>query len=92
MKLPTNYNILDSVERTLVREAYITQQKGKCVHCKENLDTPTSLISKYTINPTLFPPHFFKYPIHLHHNHATGMTIGAAHCHCNAILWQYHNQ
>ena len=32
---------------------------------------------------------FFKWPVHLHHCHDTGMTTGAVHCYCNAVLWQY---
>jgi hypothetical protein len=44
------------------------------------------------INVDLFPPNFFKWPVHLHHDHRTGMTIGAVHCRCNAVLWQYHGE
>jgi hypothetical protein len=54
------------------------------------LDGPAAdHILKKDINLRLFPPNFLKYPIHLHHCHDTGMTIGAVHCHCNAVLWQY---
>jgi hypothetical protein len=47
---------------------------------------------KKKINARLFPPNFFNWPVHLHHCHVTGLTIGAIHCHCNAVLWQYHGQ
>jgi hypothetical protein len=30
--------------------------------------------------------------VHLHHSHETGMTIGAVHARCNAVLWQYHGE
>lgn len=45
-----------------------------------------------TVNMKLFPPNFFKHPVHLHHDHQTGMTIGAVHNHCNAVLWQYYGE
>jgi hypothetical protein len=41
---------------------------------------------------SLFPKNFLKWPVHLHHSHDTGMTIGAVHSYCNAVLWQYHNE
>jgi len=44
------------------------------------------------IKKSLFPRGFFGYPIHLHHSHDTGMTIGAVHAHCNAVLWQYEGE
>ena len=44
------------------------------------------------ITNSLFPPNFFKWPVHLHHSHDTGMTIGAVHARCNAVLWQYHGE
>jgi hypothetical protein len=30
-----------------------------------------------------------KSPIHLQHDHDTGLTEGAVHAYCNAVLWQY---
>lgn len=30
-----------------------------------------------------------RYPVHLQHNHDTGMTEGAVHARCNAVMWQY---
>jgi hypothetical protein len=40
----------------------------------------------------LFPELFLKYPVHLHHSHVTGLTIGAVHAYCNAVLWVYHDE
>jgi hypothetical protein len=55
---------------------------------------PTKEMQQKSINFSLFPGGigFLKYPIHLHHDHNTGMTIGAVHARCNAILWQYHGE
>jgi len=93
MKLPINYENLTPIDRKKVREEYIKIQSGKCSHCGEQLeDSASDEIMDREINIRLFPTNFFKYPIHLHHSHVTGMTIGAVHCHCNAVLWQYHGE
>ena len=93
IKLPVNYEELKCKERRMVREEYIKLQKGKCYHCGASLDkNPCSSVRSMKIDKSLFPSNFFKFPVHLHHNHNTGMTIGAVHCYCNAVLWQYHGE
>lgn len=91
MKLPVNYDNLEWWERKLVREEYIKIQEGLCYHCKTPLSVPVpeEVISRAPINRILFPKSFFKHPVHLHHDHNTGMTLGAVHHYCNAYLWQY---
>jgi len=93
MELPVNYATLKPKQRQLVREEYIKLQNGKCYHCGKFLNGNPSLeiMEKY-IDKSLFPMYFFTYPIHLHHDHETGMTIGAVHCQCNAVLWQYYGE
>jgi hypothetical protein len=54
--------------------------------------TPNIDVLTMPINEKIFPPNFFKYPVHLHHDHNTGMTIGAVHAYCNAVLFQYHGE
>ena len=76
--------------RRKVRLEYIKRQKNLCSHCNQSLDNMPDMSLK--VNETLFPPNFFKWPIHLHHNHNTGMTIGAVHAYCNAILWEHHGE
>ena len=85
--LPTDYTKLTTKQRKIVREQYILNQKGLCKHCGKPLHI--NPITTHIINKNLFPIGFFKNPIHLHHNHKTGMTIGAVHAKCNAIAWQY---
>lgn len=89
-KLPLNYNHIDYKERKLVREEYIRLQHYTCYYCGEFLfnDPPDNILNKKIIK-SLFPKNFFDHSIHLHHNHNTGMTIGAVHSYCNAVLWQY---
>jgi hypothetical protein len=53
---------------------------------------PSKEVRGKIINTSLFPRGFFKNPIHLQHCHKTGMTEGAVHSLCNAVMWQYHNR
>lgn len=90
MILPVNYDQLHHTERRAVREEYVKLQNGKCHLCGEPLDKEPKKTKKIT--PKLYPPNFFKYPVHLHHRRDTGMTVGAVHCYCNAVLWEYHGE
>ena len=93
MKLPVNYNEINSKERRAVREEYVKLQEGKCYYCGALLSkNPCSSVRSMSVDKSLFPIGFFNNPVHLHHNHKTGMTIGTVHCYCNAVLWQYHNE
>jgi hypothetical protein len=93
MKLPINYDRATRQERREARLEYVKEQGGKCQYCEEPLDgDPEILTLRERINLSLFPPGFMDNPVHLHHNHNTGMTIGAVHAHCNAVLWQYHGE
>jgi hypothetical protein len=93
MKLPIDYTKAHWSFRKKAREAYVVNQGGKCFHCRNPLDgQPSEAILAKRINLCLFPENFFKFPIHLHHCHNTGMTIGAVHSNCNAVLWQYHGE
>ena len=68
-------------------------QNNLCFWCGESLsEDPPSRITDLSINWSLFPPVFLANPIHLQHDHGTGMTEGAVHGYCNAVMWQYHNR
>lgn len=93
MELPVDYNSLNWADVRKVREKYIELQGGKCYLCGAPLSGPPAKEKvSMPIHKQLFPPKFFKYPVHLHHSHTTGMTIGAVHAQCNAVLWQYHGE
>ncbi len=93
MDLPVNYTKLTGYKRRKVREEYVRVQDGKCQFCKRPLDGPCAEdVKAKKVNRLLFPFGFFVHPVHLHHNHNTGMTIGAVHCYCNAVLWEYHDE
>ncbi len=94
MKLPVDYEgLITAANRRKVREAYIEEQGGKCYHCGNPLDgDPSDEIIGMKLNMELFPRNFLKFPVHLHHSHDTGMTIGAVHARCNGILWEYYGE
>jgi hypothetical protein len=90
MDLPVKYDTLTQREKRIVRLQYIEEQKGLCFYCKAPLvNRPPSFILSKGINWKLFPKGFLKNPIHLHHSHHTGFTIGATHAYCNAVLFCY---
>ena len=88
--LPKLYDRLTWQEHRAVREEYITLQEGKCYYCKSSLDwsAPKHIRDK-EIDWTLFPENFLKYPVHLQHDHDSGLTEGAVHAYCNAVMWYY---
>lgn len=93
MELPVNYRSLEWPERREVRNEYVRLQSGCCHYCKKPLDgEPSPEVKAKPINWRRFPPNFLKHPVHLHHSHDTGLTIGAVHNYCNAVLWQYHGE
>lgn len=88
--LPVDYEKLDSKERRDVRLQYVKEQNGNCHYCKSPLDgNPPEEVLRKPITWNVFPKGFRKYPVHLHHDHGTNLTIGAVHAHCNAVLWLY---
>jgi len=91
--LPVEYNRLKAKERKEVREQYIKEQGELCWFCHEKLSAePPKTILEHKINLALFPPNFLKNPVHLQHDHSSGLTEGAVHAYCNAVLWQYHGR
>jgi len=90
---PLDYTRLTQPERAQLRSRYIEMQNGLCYHCGEQLSgDPSSDVLARKLDMRRFPTNFLKWPIHLHHNHRTGMTLGAVHAHCNGVLWQYHGE
>lgn len=87
---PQDYTKMSSGQRRRLRGIYVIHQRGLCCHCSEPLHLdPKKEVQEASIKEYLFPPGFFTRPIHLHHDHKTGMTIGAVHARCNAWLWQF---
>lgn len=88
--LPVDYTKLEWFERRYVREQYVAEQGGDCYYCGCDLAfEPPKAVTDKEISWWLFPQNFFKYPVHLQHNHKSGMTEGAVHAYCNAVMWEY---
>jgi hypothetical protein len=87
---PLDYRKLSKQQRADVRERYEDEQGGDCFYCHAPLyEDPPKVILDAPVNMALFPPGFLNHPIHLQHSHLTGMTEGAVHAYCNAVMWQY---
>lgn len=92
-KLPVAYASLRSRERRAIRELYVELQRGSCYWCAAPLSgPPAGTQQQKKIRRELFPRSFFNYPVHLQHCRRTGMTEGAVHAHCNAVMWQYYGR
>lgn len=90
IKLPAVYCELSPAQRRQVRAEYAERQGGKCMYCDEPLsEVPPKRVTSKRINWKLFPPNFLRHPVHLQHCHISGLTEGAVHAYCNAVLWQY---
>jgi hypothetical protein len=90
LKLPVQYDRISARKKREVREAYVLEQNGMCYYCHSPLDqVPPADVMEKTVTPALYPPGFFNNLVHLHHSHATGQTLGAVHCYCNAVLWEH---
>jgi len=87
---PVNYDRMTPRERRAIREAYIAEQHGICCYCHALLtEASPHEVNKTKVDWDRFPPNFLRWPVHLHHDHATGMTIGAVHAYCNAVSFDY---
>lgn len=93
MTLPAYYPSLSPKERAKVREQYVEEQEGFCMYCHDPLSGhPAKWVRSKRVDWSLFPQGFRDHPIHLQHNHETGMTEGAVHMRCNAVMWQYEHR
>ena len=91
--LPAMYDELTPSQRRAVREQYARLQGGGCAFCGVHLyEQPPQELKDLPIDWDLFPEGFLDYPVHLQHNHDTGLTEGAVHSFCNAFMWNYYRR
>jgi hypothetical protein len=87
---PQYYRNLSQNERRLLRYEYVKAQGVDCHYCGVSLNgDPPHIVKERPLNMRLFPSGFLDHPVHLHHDHKTGLTIGAVHAYCNAVMFQY---
>ena len=90
MNLPVLYDDLSPAERRWVRESYVELQCGLCWYCEEPLSgPPIKAVAEKPVDRKRFPRGFFDWPVHLHHDKTTGLTVGAVHNYCNAVSFIY---
>lgn len=91
--LPALYKELNQIQKRTARRQYMRLQHWNCLFCGRSLfsDAPQEL-KDLPIDWDLFPEGFTKYPVHLQHNHDTGLTEGAVHAFCNAFMWNYYRR
>jgi len=93
IKLPAVYDSLSRTARRVVRDQYISDQKGLCWYCKADIrQTSPHETKKTKVRWWRFPGEkkgFLRWPIHLHHDHNTGLTLGVVHAYCNAVSFDY---
>lgn len=88
--LPVKYKELSKSEKFEVRNQYRRQQDDLCAYCGEPLSEPCApKIKAKRLDLRRFPPGFLDHPVHLHHDHDTGLTLGAVHAYCNGVSFQY---
>lgn len=91
LKLPAVYDQLSRGQKQVARAMYIERQRGRCWYCHENIySDPPGRVLAMAIDWGQFPRDFLKHPIHLQHNHDTGLTEAVVHAYCNAVLWEYY--
>jgi len=90
---PMLYREMTPKARRIMRNEYVEEQGGMCFFCGEPLaDPPPDHVHKKKLNMKLFPPNFLSHPVHLQHDHVSGLTEGAVHAYCNGVWWQYNGR
>ncbi|MDX1406389.1 MAG: sigma factor-like helix-turn-helix DNA-binding protein [Woeseiaceae bacterium] len=92
-KFPQRYRDLNYNQRRKLCDEYVEYFKGRCPYCNELLDNePHEFVrqSADEIDWDTLPggkEGFLKNPVHLHHDHKTGLALAAVHAMCNAHSW-----
>jgi hypothetical protein len=93
IELPVVYARCPPILRKMIREEYAKRQGNRCYYCGGNLNIdPPDEVTMKPVAWRKFPRHFLSHKVHLHHCHKTGLTLGAVHAYCNAVLWHYHGE
>lgn len=86
LELPTKYSSLTGERKSAVKEAYICLQRDRCWLCGDDLyDPPKFLVENPNYMPLCGNQLAEHSPLHLHHDHKTGLTLGVTHAECNIL-------
>lgn len=86
LQLPTKYSSLSGQRRAAVKEAYICLQRERCWLCGDSLYAlPTFIVDNPNVVQLCYNQLAEQFPLQLHHDHDTDMTLGVTHAECNAI-------
>lgn len=86
LELPTKYSSLSGERLSAVKDAYICLQRERCWLCGDNLyELPKYIVDNPNYMGLCYNQLAEQTPLHLHHNHDTGLTLGVAHAECNII-------
>ena len=93
---PQRYRDLNTNQRRKLRDEYVEHFRGRCLYCGLKLDGKPSRIVRDSVDEIEWDDlpggkeGFLSNPIHLHHDHGTGLTLGPVHALCNAHSWHFY--
>ena len=93
---PQRYHDLNTNQRHKLRDEYVEHVRGRCLYCSLKLDGKPSRIVRDSADEIEWDDlpggkeGFLKNPVHLHHDHETGLTLAAIHALCNAHSWHFY--
>jgi len=86
LELPIKYSSLSGERLSAVKEAYTCLQRERCWLCGNNLwDLPKYIVENPKLMGLCGNQLAEHSPLHLHHDHDTGLTLGVTHAECNII-------
>jgi len=94
-KFPQRHRDLNTDQRRKLRDEYIECSRGRCAYCEEMLDDEPHAFVRQSADQIEWDnlpgskEGFLKDPVHLHHDHETGLTLAAIHALCNAHSWHF---
>ena len=93
---PQRYRDLNTNQRRKLLDEYVEHFRGRCLYCHLKLDGKPSRIVRDSADEIEWDnlpggkEGFLKNPVHLHHDHETGLTLAPIHALCNAHSWEFY--
>lgn len=93
---PQRYRDLNANQHRKLRDEYVEYFRGRCLYCDGQLDDEPHEFVRQSADEIEWDnlpgskEGFLKNPVHLHHDHETGLTLGPIHALCNAHSWHFY--